>query len=135
MQMDPKITKIYTYPDQARSQSTLGLPAATAQSASPGSTLASPTIPRYLQAWRTSSCMLKPDLVHRISAGYAAFLQPTRTPDSVITRHASGRGHHMDKDNRGQQTDPTDVWSPFTCLRDPLVIAALALSLLVGLTH
>jgi hypothetical protein len=30
--------------------------------------------------------MLKPDLVHRISAGYAAFLQPARTPDSVITR-------------------------------------------------
>ncbi len=34
----------------------------------------------------------------------------------------------MDKDNHGQQTDPTDVWSPLTCLRDPLVIAALALS-------
>ncbi|HRW66480.1 MAG TPA: hypothetical protein P5032_12185 [Candidatus Competibacter sp.] len=29
--------------------------------------------------------MLKPDLVHLISAGYAAFLQPARTPDSVIS--------------------------------------------------
>ncbi|MGB5559613.1 MAG: hypothetical protein WBN04_16580, partial [Paracoccaceae bacterium] len=29
--------------------------------------------------------MLKPDLVNLISAGYAAFLQPARTPDSVIT--------------------------------------------------
>mgnify|MGYP007050444618 CR=1 FL=1 len=28
----------------------------------------------------------QPDLIHLISAGYAAFLQPTRTPDSVITR-------------------------------------------------
>ena len=30
--------------------------------------------------------MLKPDLVHLISAGYAAFLQPACTPDSVITQ-------------------------------------------------
>lgn len=29
--------------------------------------------------------MLKPDLVNLISAGYAAFLQPARTPDSVIS--------------------------------------------------
>lgn len=28
--------------------------------------------------------MLKPDLINRISAGYAAFLQPARTPDFLI---------------------------------------------------
>ncbi len=46
------------------------------------------------------------------------------------SRHASGRGHRVDKDKRGQPAYPTDVWFSLTCFRDPLVVAALTLSLL-----
>jgi len=58
--------------------------------------------------------MLKPDLVDRISAGYAAFLQPACTPDSVITPFAPPNPLNP-SGNAPLMPDPPENWPMRYC--------------------
>ncbi|MCB1795697.1 MAG: hypothetical protein KDJ70_14985, partial [Candidatus Competibacteraceae bacterium] len=94
--------KIKTQTQYQPQHGCLGLPRSSPQKimnrllANPGLTLAFLTTPRYLHSWRISLFMLKPDLIHLISAGYAAFLQPAHTPDFLIAQDILCGGYRTD---------------------------------------